>query len=224
MAVPALPIQQAFAIRSSYLKTKRVLDILFSLLVMIPICLVVAIVAVCIRFETPGPIFYRQKRLGLNGHEFMMLKFRSMYINNDDSVHRQAIARFMDGQKLNEGKADTSYKKNDDPRITKVGRLIRKTSIDELPQFFNVLRGDMTLVGPRPPLLYEIERYEQRDWLRLAGKPGLTGIWQVYGRSRVSFKEMVEMDIQYLQQQSHLLDLKLICLTVPVMLFGRGGA
>lgn len=224
MAVPALPIQQAFAIRSSYLKTKRVLDILFSLLVMIPICLVVAIVAVCIRFETPGPIFYRQKRLGLNGHEFMMLKFRSMYINNDDSVHRQAIARFMDGQKLNEGKEDTSYKKNDDPRITKVGRLIRKTSIDELPQFFNVLRGDMTLVGPRPPLLYEIERYEQRDWLRLAGKPGLTGIWQVYGRSRVSFKEMVEMDIQYLQQQSHLLDLKLICLTVPVMLFGRGGA
>lgn len=224
MAVPALPIQQAFAIRSSYLKTKRVLDILFSLLVMIPICLVVAIVAVCIRFETPGPIFYRQKRLGLNGHEFMMLKFRSMYINNDDSVHRQAIARFMDGQKLNEGKADTSYKKNDDPRITKVGRLIRKTSIDELPQFFNVLRGDMTLVGPRPPLLYEIERYEQRDWLRLTGKPGLTGIWQVYGRSRVSFKEMVEMDIQYLQQQSHLLDLKLICLTVPVMLFGRGGA
>jgi lipopolysaccharide/colanic/teichoic acid biosynthesis glycosyltransferase len=224
MAVPALPIQQAFAIRSSYLKTKRVLDILFSLLVMIPICLVVAIVAVCIRFETPGPIFYRQKRLGLNGHEFMMLKFRSMYINNDDSVHRQAIARFMDGHKLNEGKEDISYKKNDDPRITKVGRFIRKTSIDELPQFFNVLRGDMTLVGPRPPLLYEIERYEQRDWLRLAGKPGLTGIWQVYGRSRVSFKEMVEMDIQYLQQQSHLLDLKLICLTLPVMLFGRGGA
>lgn len=224
MAVPALPIQQTFAIKSGYLRTKRLLDILFSLLMLIPICFIVAIVAVCIRLETRGPIFYRQKRLGLNGHEFVMLKFRSMHSNSDDSVHRQAIAKFMNGHKLNENNKDTHYKKTDDPRITKVGRFIRKTSIDELPQFFNVLRGDMTLVGPRPPLLYEIERYGQRDWLRLAGKPGLTGVWQVYGRSRVSFREMVEMDIDYLQRQSHWLDLKLIFLTVPVMVFGRGGA
>ncbi len=101
---------------------------------------------------------------------------------------------------------------------------MRKTSIDELPQFINVLRGEMTLVGPRPPLPYEVEAYDARDWVRLCGKPGLTGTWQVYGRSRVPFKKMVEMDIEYLGQQSLAQDLKLIALTLPVMLQGRGGA
>jgi lipopolysaccharide/colanic/teichoic acid biosynthesis glycosyltransferase len=179
------------------------------------------IVAVCIRLETPGPVFFRQKRVGLNGIEFEMLKFRSMYLNGDDSHHREAIKQYMNGSSLN-GKAN-AYKLVDDPRVTRVGRLIRKTSIDELPQFLNVLRGQMTLVGPRPPLPYEVEEYSQRDWLRLSGKPGLTGTWQIYGRSRVPFQEMVEMDIEYLQQQSFWLDLKLIVLTVPVMISGRGG-
>jgi lipopolysaccharide/colanic/teichoic acid biosynthesis glycosyltransferase len=102
--------------------------------------------------------------------------------------------------------------------------LIRRASLDELPQFWNVLRGEMTLVGPRPPLAYEVELYTQRDWLRLSGKPGLTGLWQVYGRSRVTFENMVDMDIAYLQQQSLWNDIKLILLTVPVILLGRGGA
>ena len=119
---------------------------------------------------------------------------------------------------------DSQYKLIDDPRVTRVGRFIRRTSIDELPQFINVLRGEMTLVGPRPPLKYEVEEYGPREWLRLSGKPGLTGIWQVYGRSRVSFEKMVEMDIEYLGQQSLLEDLKLIALTLPVMLKSRGGA
>jgi lipopolysaccharide/colanic/teichoic acid biosynthesis glycosyltransferase len=148
-----------------------------------------------------------------------------MYVNSDDSFHRTAVAEFINGQKLNDDIAtDTSYKKVDDPRVTRVGRFIRKTSIDELPQFFNVLRGEMTLVGPRPDTSYAVEKYSPYDWLRLSGKPGLTGIWQVYGRSRVSFQEMVEMDIEYLGQQSLWQDLKLIILTVPVMLRGRGGA
>lgn len=111
----------------------------------------------------------------------------------------------------------------DDPRVTRVGRFIRKFSIDELPQFINVLRGEMTLVGPRPPLPYEVEEYNSQDMIRLLGKPGLTGTWQVYGRSRVPFKKMVEMDIEYLREQSILQDLKLIVLTLPVMLRGRGG-
>jgi lipopolysaccharide/colanic/teichoic acid biosynthesis glycosyltransferase len=154
-----------------------------------------------------------------------MFKFRSMYINNDDARHREAIKQYMNGEKLNDARDGCNpYKLESDPRITRVGRFIRKTSIDELPQVFNVLQGEMSLVGPRPPLPYEVEMYSPYDWLRLAGKPGLTGIWQVHGRSRVTFQSMVEMDIEYLQQQSLWEDLKLIALTVPVMLLAHGGA
>src|SRR2546430_17134879 len=124
-----------------------------------------------------------------------------MYHKCDESFHRQAIAQYMANQALNNGLEMTQYKQIDDPRITRVGRFIRKTSIDELPQFFNVLRGEMALVGPRPPLPYEVEKYSPYGWVRLSGKPGLTGNWQVYGRSRVTFQDMVEMDIEYLQQQ-----------------------
>ena len=213
-------------IRSRYVRAKRVLDILFTLLIFIPLCLVMAIIAVCIQLDSKGSIFYRQKRVGLNGVEFDMLKFRSMYANSNDALHRQSIEKYMNGQKIRDDDDDSemSYKQTDDPRITKVGRFIRKTSLDELPQFLNVLRGEMSLVGPRPPVPYEVERYSQRDWLRLAGKPGLTGTWQVYGRSKVTFQEMVTMDIDYLQRQSMSEDVKLIFLTVPVMVQGRGGA
>ena len=152
-----------------------------------------------------------------------MLKFRSMRTDADDAVHRQAIARFMSDQPLNSAASDGAcFKLADDPRITRVGRLLRKTSIDELPQVLNVLAGHMSLVGPRPPLPYEVERYGTYDWLRLAGKPGITGPWQVYGRSRVTFKQMVAMDVHYLLRQSLREDLKLMLLTVPAMLSGHG--
>ena len=222
MAVQTAAVQ-SINIHPNYLRAKRALDILFTLLIFIPLCIVIAIVAVCIRLDSKGSIFYRQKRIGQNGVEFEMLKFRSMYENCDDTLHRLAIQKYMEGQKLAEN-ATTSYKQVDDPRITRVGRFIRKMSIDELPQFFNVLQGDMTLVGPRPPLPYEVEKYGPYDWLRLSGKPGLTGPWQVYGRSQVTFQSMVKMDIDYLQRQSLREDLKLIALTVPVMITGRGGA
>jgi lipopolysaccharide/colanic/teichoic acid biosynthesis glycosyltransferase len=184
-----------------------------------------AIVVICIKLDSRGPIFYRQKRIGQHGVEFEMLKFRSMYINNDGNIHRAKIIKYMNGEKLNEdGASDMAYKHLHDPRITRVGRFIRKTSLDELPQFWNVLRGQMTLVGPRPPIPYEVENYSAHEWLRLTGKPGLTGPWQVYGRSRVSFHKMVDMDITYLKEQSLWYDIKLILLTVPVMISGRGGA
>jgi len=148
-----------------------------------------------------------------------------MYVNSDDALHREAIAKYMSGQMLADSTTtDLSYKQVDDPRVTRVGRFLRKTSIDELPQFFNVLRGEMALVGPRPPLPYEVENYNLYHKMRLSGKPGLTGPWQVYGRSRVSFETMVEMDIAYLQRQTLREDLKLIALTVPVMIERRGGA
>ena len=225
MTVETLAIPRAIRINHTYERTKRLLDILFSLLILIPLCVIIVIVAICIRLDTGGPIFFRQKRVGRNGNEFEMLKFRSMHVNNDDSCHRAAIAKYMSGQKLVESTTgDLSYKQVDDPRVTRIGRFLRKTSIDELPQFFNVLRGEMSLVGPRPPLPYEVENYNIYHKLRLSGKPGLTGPWQVYGRSRVTFIEMVEMDIAYLKRQTLLEDLKLIALTVPVMIWGRGGA
>src|ERR1700730_9577872 len=195
MAVLVEPsIQETIRINLSYLLIKRFVDILFTLLTLPFLIIITIIVAVMIRIDSPGPIFFRQKRVGLNGVEFYMLKFRSMYTNSDDSIHREAIAKYMNGQKISETtSADLPYKKADDPRITRVGKVLRKTSIDELPQFFNVLRGEMTLVGPRPPLTYEVEEYSPRDKLRLYGKPGLTGPWQVYGRSRVPFQTMIEM-------------------------------
>ncbi len=226
MAIQSAPPQDAIDMNAGYLRAKRILDIVFTLLILLPLCVIFVIIAVAIWMESKGPILYRQKRVGLRGAEFNIYKFRSMYVNSDDSVHRDAIVKYMNGQEMNVGTAAAikfQFKLSDDPRVTRVGRFIRKTSIDELPQFFNVLRGEMTLVGPRPPLPYEVELYTPHNWLRLSGKPGLTGIWQVYGRSRVTFQDMVEMDIDYLQHQSLWEDLKLIALTVPVMIRGRGG-
>lgn len=208
-----------------YLRTKRIFDVIFTLLILLPLCIFITVIAFLIRLDSKGPVFYRQRRVGLNGVEFNMFKFRSMYVNCDQAAHRQAVVQYMNGQKLNDNeRGDKPYKQVDDPRITRIGRFIRKTSIDELPQFFNVLHGEMTLVGPRPPLPYEVELYSMHDRLRLSGKPGLTGTWQVYGRSRVTFKGMVEMDIDYLQHPSFWEDLKLIAQTIPVMILSRGGA
>jgi lipopolysaccharide/colanic/teichoic acid biosynthesis glycosyltransferase len=225
MYVDVLPGQKTISISRSYQRNKRILDIIFTLLILVPLCIIIAIVAVSIRLDSKGSVFFRQKRVGRNGQEFDILKLRTMYVNSDDTRHREAIAKYLNGQKLGESMTnDLSYKDVDDPRITKFGRFLRKTSIDELPQFFNVLRGEMTLVGPRPPLSYEVEWYSAHTMLRLSGKPGLTGPWQVYARSKVPFQDMVEMDIAYLQRQSLWEDLKLIALTVPVMIQGRGGA
>ena len=225
MAAVSLPIRPLIHFDERYLLAKRALDIVLVLLLLIPLALVMAVVAVAILLDSRGPVFYRQKRVGVNGVEFEMLKFRSMRTNCDDTLHRKAVERFMSGKALNaNARNGDRFKVADDPRITRVGKFIRKTSIDELPQFLNVLAGQMSLVGPRPPLPYEVARYRQRDWLRLTGKPGVTGPWQVYGRSRVTFKQMVEMDIRYLKRQSLREDIKLIVLTVPVMLRGSGGA
>ena len=224
MAVLSPPTQNTLRVDKGYLRGKRILDLVFTILILIPLFIVIAIIAVLIRIDSKGPIFYRQKRIGMNGVEFDLFKLRSMYVDSDDSVHRESIKQYMNGAALNDKESlDNLYKLVDDPRVTRIGQIIRKYSIDELPQFINVLRGEMTLVGPRPPLPYEVEEYGPHEWIRLFGKPGLTGTWQVYGRSRVPFQEMVDMDIEYLGHQSILLDLKLIALTLPVMLQGRGG-
>ena len=224
MAVLSAP-RSTIAIHPGYLRMKRIVDVVLTLLLAIPLCIVFVLIAVVIRLDSKGPVLFRQKRVGLNGEEFLFYKFRSMYVDTDENVHRNAITQYMNGEQLNK-RVDTTllYKLVDDPRITRVGRFLRKTSIDELPQFLNVLRGETTLVGPRPPLPYEVELYSDRDWLRLCGKPGLTGIWQVYARSRVDFQTMVDMDIDYLRHQSVWEDLKLVVLTPWVMVTGRGGS
>ena len=191
MLVQSAPPQETISLNPGYLRAKRLLDVTITLLLLPLFGLVAPVIALLIRLDSRGPILYRQKRIGQNGVEFDFFKFRSMYVNNNDASHRTAIEQFMSGEYLNDGAPTANlYKLNNDRRITRVGKFISKTSLDELPQFLNVLRGEMSLVGPRPPLDYEVERYDSRARLRLAGKPGLTGVWQVYGRSRVSYNEM----------------------------------
>jgi lipopolysaccharide/colanic/teichoic acid biosynthesis glycosyltransferase len=225
MVAQEVLVRDDISIEGRYLRLKRATDVVLTMIALIPISVVMLVTAIIIRLDSPGPAIYRQTRYGVNGNRFTFYKFRSMYQNVASDVHEKATATFMDGAgELNSGDKNMPYKLGDDSRVTRVGKFIRKTSIDELPQLWNILKGDMSIVGPRPPVEYEIRRYSARHFLRLAGKPGLTGTWQVFGRGRVTFEEMIDQDISYLETQSLLYDLKLMVLTVPVMITGRGGA
>lgn len=194
---------------------KRALDILVSALALIALCPLFACVALLIWCEDRGPILYWQRRVGRHGREFRFPKFRSMVTD--------AEARLAHMAHLNQhGAAGVTFKNRRDPRITRIGALIRRTSIDELPQLWCVLIGDMTLVGPRPPLPREVARYTQADRMRLEVTPGLTCIWQVSGRSEIPFPQQVQMDIAYIRDRSIGLDLKLLCRTLPAVIRGRG--
>ncbi len=167
-------------------------------------------------------------RLGLKGRRFPFYKFRSMYTNIDDRIHREYVANLIQGnlEKINKGKrGDSFFKMKDDPRVTPLGKFIRQTSLDELPQLFNVLKGHMSLVGPRPPLPYEVERYKPWHLRRiLEMKPGITGLWQVSGRSKTTFDEMVRLDLRYVQNWSIWLDLKILIKTVWEVIHPKGAA
>jgi len=194
--------------------TKRALDLTIAgtmLLLCLPLF---AVVAVAIYLENPGPIFFIQKRVGLNGRLFPFFKFRSMIVNAE--ALKAELAR------QNESADGVIFKMKRDPRVTIVGRFIRRFSIDELPQVLNVIRGEMSIVGPRPPVPREVEQYGFRERQRLMVKPGLTCIWQVSGRSDVPFHQQVEMDFQYIREQSLWADLALIVRTVPAVLLGKG--
>ena len=193
-----------------YIVTKRLLDIIGASFGIILLSLIFIVIGILIKIEDPkGKVFFSQKRVGLNGKEFKMYKFRSMVSNAEEK-----LAELL---KYNEV-SGAMFKMKDDPRITKVGKFIRKTSIDELPQLFNVLKGDMSLVGPRPPLKREVELYSDYDKQRLMVTPGCTGLWQVSGRSNLSFNEMVILDLEYIQKRSLLYDIKLILKTLLVLL------
>jgi len=204
--------------------TKRISDIGIAALTLALLSPFWLLLALLIKLDSEGSVLYAQERVGMDGRIFLVYKFRTMRVNTDSEIHREYQRKFIAGHaEANVGDANKpAYKLRNDPRITRVGRILRRFSLDEVPQLFNVLRGDMSIVGPRPPIPYEVEAYELRHRRRLDMKPGLTGLWQVSGRNRLPFEEMVKLDLFYIENWSLLLDLKIILRTMLVMLRGDG--
>lgn len=192
---------------------KRVLDLVVASVALLLSAPIMLMTAILIKIDSPGPIIFRQPRVGKWGSEFSCYKFRSMYIDAEE--------RLRDLRQRNEADGPV-FKIKRDPRITRVGRVIRKLSIDELPQIFNVLRGEMSLVGPRPPLPREVAEYSYEQIGRLNAVPGITGLQQVSGRSDLDFKRWVELDLQYIEEQSLLKDIEILLRTIPAVIFGKG--
>ncbi|HYU46706.1 MAG TPA: sugar transferase [Terriglobales bacterium] len=210
--------------------TKRMIDIVGGLSLLLLLSPVLAIIAAGVKLTSRGPVLFRQKRIGEHGTPFTFLKFRTMYVNNDASQHKEYVRQLIAGQAAKhptngngEGNGSGIFKLTNDPRVTAVGSFLRRTSLDELPQLVNVLRGEMSLVGPRPPLPYEVEAYA--TWHRrrlLEAKPGITGLWQVNGRSRIGFDDMVRLDLRYARDCSPWLDLKILLQTPRAVISGNG--
>jgi exopolysaccharide biosynthesis polyprenyl glycosylphosphotransferase len=209
------------------LMIKRAIDVagsLFGLTVLAPVLLLIALL---IKMTSKGPVLFKQIRMGQYGEKFVFLKFRTMYPNNDPSIHKKFVTDFIcdkDGCKTGDGEGQKKvFKIIHDPRVTPLGRFLRKSSLDELPQLYNVLKGEMSLVGPRPPIPYEYESYDIWHKRRVVEiKPGITGLWQVRGRSSTTFNEMVRLDIQYMKEWSLWLDIKILIQTPLAVFFSRG--
>jgi lipopolysaccharide/colanic/teichoic acid biosynthesis glycosyltransferase len=205
---------------------KRVIDVAGSSFLLLLLSPVFLIVASAIKITSRGPVLFRQARIGQHGKPFTFLKFRSMYVNNDESEHKKYVLELIKGEaakKPSNGNGSGVFKLTNDSRITPVGKFLRRSSIDELPQLINVVLGEMSLVGPRPPLPYEVEAYEV--WHRrrlLEAKPGITGLWQVHGRSRVEFDDMVRLDLRYARECSPWLDIKILLQTPKAVIAGDG--
>jgi exopolysaccharide biosynthesis polyprenyl glycosylphosphotransferase len=205
---------------------KRIMDIAGSVLALLLFAPLLLAIALAIKLTSKGPVFFRQKRVGQYGEQFVFLKFRSMYVNNDSGVHKEYVRQLIAGSAQRHpgnGNGNGVYKLTKDSRITRVGSFLRRTSLDELPQFLNVLRGEMSLVGPRPAIAYEVEAYD--IWHRrrvLEAKPGITGLWQVNGRSRIKFDDMVRLDLRYAKTWSPWMDLKILLRTPVAVVFGDG--
>jgi len=206
---------------------KRVMDVLGSSAALIFLSPVFLALAAVVKLTSKGPVFFRQQRVGQYGLHFEFLKFRSMFVSTDAAIHQEYVRKFIAGKAdgtEGKGKKNVTYKITNDPRVTWIGKIMRRTSLDEIPQFWNVLRGDMSLVGPRPPIPYEIEVYD--IWHRrrlLESRPGITGLWQVHGRSKTTFDEMVRLDLQYSRMWSPMLDVKIL-LQTPRAVFSGDGA
>src|SRR6266404_3832688 len=223
--VGSLPMVTLFRspLSSAARVTKRASDLIIASLAIAIFSPLWLLVALLVKLDSVGPVFYRQERVGMDGRVFLFYKFRTMRAGTDDAIHREFQRRYIGGQPdTNLGDDQRpAYKLRKDDRVTRLGHVLRRASIDELPQLFNVLRGDMSIVGPRPPIPYEVESYQLWHRKRLDMKPGITGLWQVSGRNRLPFDEMVRMDLYYIENWSLLLDLKIILQTLPVMWRGE---
>lgn len=200
---------------------KRAIDLVLAVPALIVLTPVLLAVGLWVRLDSPGPALFRQTRVGRGGRPFTCLKFRTMVHRADETRHREAMKRMVAGERMSADEA-APYKLSGDDRITRAGRWLRRSSVDELPQLVNVIRGDMSLVGPRPAIPYELEDYAGWHHLRHSVKPGITGLWQVYGRGRLGFEDTMAMDVSYATTHSVWLDLRLILLTIPVLLMQRG--
>jgi lipopolysaccharide/colanic/teichoic acid biosynthesis glycosyltransferase len=204
--------------------SKRAIDIVGSITGLLLFSPVFFFAFIFIPLTSKGPVFFKQNRVGKGGRIFKIFKLRTMFISNDESLHRNYVTNFIRGESVstvnNSGKE--IYKLTNDNRITAIGKFLRKTSLDEIPQFINVLLGDMSLVGPRPPIPYEVSEYQLWHCCRLQCKPGITGYWQIEGRSRTNFDNMVRMDINYVNKKSLLLDLMMIFKTPFVLISSKG--
>ncbi len=210
------------------LVVKRAVDVVGATLGLVVGGPLMLLVAVLVKLDSPGPVFFRQERIGVGGRRFRVWKFRTMRAGASDAVHRELIRKLLGNEELEAAHVDSGkrpvYKLVNDDRVTRLGRLLRRSSIDELPQLFNVLRGDMSLVGPRPPLGYEFDQYDHWQFDRLFVRPGITGLWQVSGRNQLTYRQMCELDVQYVRRWSLWLDLKILLKTVPVVLSNSGRA
>ncbi len=233
------PLLGEFSQVTSYYSLKRFLDLAITLPALIVLFPSLLFIALLIKLDSPGPAIFTQERVGVrrqlqNGRTvwivqtFTLYKFRTMHSDTNASLHQQYMEAYIAGDESRmselqpEAKDSNSYKLNGDPRITRIGKLLRRLSLDELPQLWNVVKEDMTLVGPRPPIPYEVEKYEPHHFRRLATMGGITGLWQVNGRCETTFEEMVQLDLEYIEKQSIWLDLKILLQTVPAVMTTKG--
>lgn len=216
-----------------YYFIKRAMDLILTIFLLILFFPIMILIAILIAIDSQGPIIFCQKRIGAQRWirsgfsywqrtEFTCYKFRTMFHNADPSLHQDFVTAFVTGDIEQSNKTETTFKLHEDPRVTRVGKVLRKTSLDELPQFINILRGEMSLVGPRPDVPYAVKHYKTWQNERLAALPGLTGLWQTTARSNVAFDEMARLDIEYVRSHSLLMDLKILLLTLPAVLSGKG--
>lgn len=225
---------ETFRKRVVFLMLKRATDIVVGGALLVAVSPLLALIAILIRLDSNGPAIFSQERVGARYHKrngviawqvcrFRCYKLRTMHRDSDPAIHREYLRRFRSGR-AEAGSKVAPFKLARDPRVTRIGKWLRRLSLDELPQFVNVVRGEMSLVGPRPVPVYEVELYETHHFNRLAAKPGITGMWQVYGRSRVTFQQMVQMDMEYARQSSLWWDCKLMFLTIWSVVSQKGAA
>lgn len=206
-----------------HLALKRLLDVLTAVLALVVLTLLLPLLALAIKLDSRGPVFFRQRRIGAGGKPFTILKFRTMYVDADDEFHRRAVAKLAAGEPTVMANGRTSFKPREDPRLTRAGRFLRDTGLDEWPQAINVLRGDMSIVGPRPAILYELQYYKEWCFKRFAVRPGITGLWQVRRHHTSDLDQAMRLDTEYVDSLSLWLDLKIILMTIP-RIFLRGWA